>query len=80
MKVKFNGLMEDVKRGGCTSCGKAGISEKRFISTKSYFMPSGLQKTFIVGETYEVSERDGSFLLSYMETSKDGQRRIFEEV
>lgn len=80
MKVVFNGLMENVKSGGCTSCGKAGKSEKRFVSTKSYFLPSGLQKTFVVGEVVEVNERDGNFLLSYVETTSGGQRKIFEKV
>lgn len=80
MRVVFNGLIETKTSGGCTSCGRAAKSTKRLTTTKTYFLPSGNEKTFIVGEVVDVSDKDGEFLLSYIEHTSDGTRRVFDKV
>lgn len=79
MKVVFKGLIETKTGGGCASCGKRAKSGNRFVTSKSYFLPSGDNKTFVMDKPVEVSERDGQFLLSYIEKTKDGIRKVFEK-
>lgn len=78
MKVVFNGVLEHNKKG-CSACGKAR-SESKFSTSKTYIMPSGAKKTFYMGKPEDVSDRDGQFLLSYIEHSPNGTRKVFEEV
>ena len=63
MKLIFNGLLEKKVGGGC-NCKKQG-SDYGFVNSRMYILPSGQSKTFHVGKTEEVSDRDGEFLLSY---------------
>lgn len=62
MKIIFKGVKE--KRSGCPVCGQRS-SDVVFRTSKSYILPSGAVKTFRMGQEYEVSDRDGAFLLSY---------------
>lgn len=79
MRVVFNGSMEMKKSGGCSSCGKSATGSSRFVTSKAFYLPSGARKTFTIGKVEEVSDRDGRFLLSYVETTSNGTRRVFEE-
>lgn len=80
MKVVFKGLLESRAGGGCASCGKRAKSSNRFVTEKSYFLPSGDNKTFVMDKPVEVSDKDGEFLLSYIEKTKDGIRQVFQKV
>lgn len=79
MKIVFNGIVETIK-SGCGACGKRRVSGKSYVTTKTYILPSGLTKTFRVGEEQEVSDRDGQFLLSYQTEDENGTRSVFSEV
>lgn len=77
MKVKFNGIIEKTK--GCNCAGKS--SESVLVARKTYHLPSGAAKTFIVGRETDVLDSDGAFLLQYSYTGKDGkQASVFTEV
>lgn len=78
MKVMFTGVIER-SSGGCRCRGKATHSS--FVTSKHYILPSGVQKTFRVGQAEEVSEDDGDFLLSYTYTDPKGvTHNVFEVV
>lgn len=74
MRVRFNGLYQTVKTG-CAPCGHKVKSGKRFMAQRSFILPSGMDRTFRLGQEYEVSEADGNFLLSYSQVDKDGLRQ-----
>lgn len=81
MKLKFNGLLEKKESGGGCNCKKQG-SGYGFVNQRMYILPSGQTKTFYVGKTEEVSDRDGEFLLSYNQAPDvNGQsREVFTKV
>lgn len=80
MKVVFNGIIEK-KSGGCVPCGAKRTSEQIMKTSKMYILPSGITKTFFVGREETVSDSDGEFLMSYMYTDKDGQKKtVFTEI
>lgn len=81
MKIKFNGILEHKGSSGCSACGSKRKSSFGFTTVKSYFLPSGKQQTFKVGEIYTVSDSDGSFLLSYNSAPDVNglSRKVFEE-
>lgn len=74
MKIRFNGMFRNVKKG-CVPCGHKVVSGRAFLSTWSPILPSGVIRTFHVNEVYEVSETDGNFLLSYSQIDKDGVKQ-----
>lgn len=79
MTVKFNGVVEK-RTKGCSSCGHKKY-ESVFMTKKSYFLPSGIEKTFYVGAPVELSEADANFLLSYRYIGSDGdEHSVFEVV
>lgn len=79
MKLRFNGA-QGAKVSGCPVCGRKQTSES-VTFTKSFILPSGQMKTFRTGREYEVSDRDGNFLLSYVYRTKEGTvRPSFEKV
>lgn len=79
MKLVFHGAQMR-KNGGCPVCG-ARKSIDGVALSKSYILPSGKAQTFHTGRTYEVSDRDGEFLLSYVYKTKDGEvHKSFEKV
>lgn len=81
MKIKFNGALEKREKGGCKPCGRKGRSETVFLTSKSYILPSGQTRNFRMNEEVEVDDRDGEFLLSYVITDVNGQKRpLFEEI
>lgn len=80
MKVVFNGIMEK-RSGGCVPCGAKRASEQVMKTSKMFILPSGAKKVFFVGREEIVSDSDGEFLMSYMYTDKDGQRKtVFTEI
>lgn len=78
MTLKFNGSMEKKTRG-CPVCG-GRRSEYRFTAVRSFYLPSGGMKTFRAGQTYEVSDRDGEFLLTYRYKVNGTEKHAFEVV
>lgn len=79
MRLRFNGAQAQ-KRTGCPVCGGRKTVDGVTFS-KSYILPSGQAKIFTAGRIYEVSEKDGRFLLSYVFKEKDGTvRPSFEKV
>ena len=76
MRVRFNGMFVNKSRsgGGC-KCHGSTIGGRAFLAHKTFILPSGLTRTFRVGEEYDVSDLDGNFLLSYSQTDKDGVRQ-----
>lgn len=62
MKVVFNGVMEETRKG-CKVCGGRSFRQ-RLATTKTYYLPSGRRMTFRIGRIEEVSDEDGEFLLS----------------
>ena len=81
VKIRFNGVLEKGSGGGCPVCGGRRKTEEGLRTVKSYILPSGVTKTFRVGRTEEVSDRDADFLLSYHYLDKQGNDRpVFEVV
>lgn len=74
MKVRFNGMYQNVKKG-CVPCGHRVIGKRTFIISRTFILPSGIEKSFHIGQEYEVSEVDGNFLLSYSQIDSDGLRQ-----
>lgn len=77
MKIVFNGVLEKRPKG-CKCSGRK--SEYGFVRSKTYILPSGLQRTFRAGVTEEVSDVDGAFLLSYKYADANGYREVFSKV
>ena len=78
MRLKFNGTMEK-KASGCPVCG-GRRSTFKFTSVRSFYLPSGAMKTFRAGQTYDVTERDGNFLLTYRYVMNGKEQHAFEVV
>lgn len=78
MRLKFNGSMEKNSKG-CPVCG-GRHTEYRFTTTRSFYLPSGSMKTFRAGQTYDVTERDGEFLLTYRYMVNGKEKHAFEVV
>lgn len=77
MKVMFNGIIEE-KQKGCHVCS-GRTSHMQMMTHKSYYLPSGQQKTFRVGVAADVSDIDGEYLLSEEYKAADGKtRKVFE--
>lgn len=76
MRVRFNGMFvtKSRKSGGC-ACHGSAIGGRVFITHKTFILPSGVTRSFSVGEEYDVSDVDGNFLLSYSQVDKDGVRQ-----
>lgn len=79
MKVVFNGIIEK-RKSGCNCSGRKATSSLRMVTSKHYILPSGITKTFRVGQAEEVGEEDGQFLLQYMYTDKGERKHVFSEV
>ena len=80
MHVRFKGIKKQVKRSGCTGCGKRRASTFDFQREKTIIFPTGARRTFIAGEVYEVTEADGLFLLEQGTSLNNKKERIFELV
>lgn len=80
MTVVFNGFLE--KRASSSGCKCRGRkTTTRFVTSKSYILPSGKVQTFTQGNPAEVSDRDGQFLLSYNYIDANGDtQEVFSEV
>lgn len=74
MKVRFNGMFKSIK-SGCAPCGHKVRSSRAFMTSRTFILPSGITRSFHIGDVYEVSELDGNFLLTYSQTDKDGVRQ-----
>lgn len=79
MKIMFNGLLEKKPSSGGCNCKKSS-ADYGFVTSRMYFVPSGQQLTFRIGEVKEVSDQDGAFLLSYNSVDMNGTRKVFTEV
>lgn len=73
MKIIYKGMLESRTRG-CPVCKRS--SSTKMATMKTFILPSGITKTFRVGRTEEVTDRDGAFLLTY----KDGKGNSAFEV
>lgn len=79
-KIVFRGIIEKRSSGGCSACRKR-TTESRFVTIKTYILPSGVTKTFRVGVAEDVSDRDAAFLLSYRYETKTGEvKHAFEVI
>lgn len=79
MKVVFNGTIEKRTSGGCNCKGK--MTSSSYVRSKMYILPSGQSKRFLAGKVEEVSEQDGTFLLSYVYKDANGDlRAVFTKV
>lgn len=74
MKIRFNGMITKVTHG-CAPCGHKVKGSSVFVTRKNFILPSGADRTFRIGEEYEVNDLDGNFLLSYSQVDKDGVRQ-----
>ena len=68
MRVKFNGVTEETRKG-CKVCG-GRTYKNRLVTHKTYYLPSGRVMTFRIGRSEEVSDTDGEFLLSLNDKQK----------
>lgn len=75
MKLRFNGMFVNKASGGCGVCGTRTKSGRRFVTHKTFILPSGQTRSFSVTEEYEVADVDGNFLLSYSQIDADGVRQ-----
>lgn len=78
MRIQFNGIIEK-KSGGCSACGKRRTGSQ-FLASKTYILPSGVTKTFRVGQPETVSEQDAKFLLQYKYLQNGETKQVFEVV
>lgn len=80
MKLIFNGILEQ-QSGGCVPCGRKRSSSQKMMTSKTFILPSGATRTFLVGKEEEVTDSDGEFLLTYTYTDKQGHKQqAFTEV
>ena len=72
MKVMFNGMYTKIGGGGC-KCRGNRAGKVAFVTRRSLTLPSnGRTISFHLGESYDVSEEDARFLLSYTYRNTDG--------
>lgn len=79
MKIAFNGYHQAVT-SGCKVCGSKRKSKTQFLRRKKYYLPSGMQKEFLIGMEYELSQDDATFLLDQTYTLHGVQTQVFREV
>lgn len=80
MKLKFNGMYEN-KSSGCGVCGKRHGGGRRFITVKTFYLPSGGTLTFRANNVYELVDKDAEFLLKYNYRNDRGEKvSVFEVV
>lgn len=73
--------MFEERESGCKPCGQRTVGKHIFATSRSFILPSGITKTFHIGEETDVSKMDGEFLLSYSYVDENGLKRdIFTEV
>lgn len=68
MKIVFNGVVEEARKG-CKVCGGRSFN-LHMVTHKTYYLPSGIQKTFRIGRPEWVTDADGEFLLSLNTTKQ----------
>ena len=79
MKVIYKGEFEK-RVTGCVPCHKKAGRSYTFSTSKTYYLPSGVSKTFYLDKPVDVSEIDGNFLLSYNYIDVNGHKRaVFEK-
>ena len=80
MKLKFNGLYE-AKSSGCGVCGRRKMSNRNFVTVKTFYLPSGHSMTFRANTIYDVMDKDGEFLLQYnYRNNRNEKVSVFEVV
>lgn len=80
MKLQFLGIKNQSRKSGCSSCGSKRVSKYTFQREKRLVLPSGQTRTFYAGETYEVNDRDGQFLLEQSYSLDGGSVKFFKKV
>jgi len=80
MRIKFNGIKKQARRGGCTSCGRRRTSSYDFEREKVIFFPTGARKLFVAGRVYDVTDEDGLFLLAQGYDQNGQKIYMFEQV
>lgn len=76
MKVRFNGYMEKNGESGCGPCGSRRKTSSVLRTNKTFFLPSGVTKTFSLNHITEVPDSDVGFLLLY----NNSEHTVFEVV
>lgn len=79
MEIQFLGIKQQVTKSGCSSCGSRRVSNHTFQRETRMVLPSGQIKTFYAGEMYEVTEKDGRFLLEQTYSVNGSPVRMFKE-
>lgn len=69
-----------IKSTGCSSCGSRRVVDYGLQPILHEILPSGCRITFRLGETQEVSQSDGEYLLRRTYSNKGSEFPIFEEV
>ena len=80
MKIQFLGIKNSSRKSGCSSCSSRRVSSYGFQREKTMIFPTGLRKTFIVGQIYEVAEADGLFLLAQSYELNGVKEKMFTKV
>lgn len=66
MKVKFDGIKQARKSGGCSSCGRRkSRAGHAWTTRKQFFLPTGRSEIFRMGIPVEVNEDEAKFLLMW---------------
>ena len=69
-----------IKATGCSSCGSRRVVDYGLQPILHEILPSGVRCTFRIGETQDVSQSDGEYLLRRIYSNKGIEFPIFEEV
>ena len=80
MRVQFLGIRNQRRKRGCSSCGGKQVSTHTFQREARMVLPGGQTKTFYAGETYDVNERVGNFLLEQTYHLNGVSKAMFKEV
>ncbi|MCB5951834.1 hypothetical protein LI951_07135 [Enterococcus sp. BWT-B8] len=80
MNIQFLGIKNQIRKRCCSSCGGRQVSKHTFQRETRMVLPGGQTKTFYAGETYEVNEVIGKFLLEQTYTLNGTSVVMFKEV
>lgn len=78
MTVRFLGRIKTTTRGGCSRCGHKQVNSHRFQYVDRIIGMDGRYQTYVVGKEYEVSQREGEFLLSLTYIDQGQEKHCFE--
>lgn len=78
MTVRFLGRLKTVSRGGCSRCGHRQVNSRQFQYVDRIIGMDGRFHQYIVGHEYEVSEREGNYLLGLTYLDGGVEKHCFE--